>query len=104
MKLTILGKIWKVLFKKKVVDEGKDLGGTTDMVKKKIEICTVTAFEGKQHIEEVSRIFYHETLHAIFIESDLRDQSWWSADIEHLIIAPIAKVLAENLPLNEKRK
>jgi hypothetical protein len=105
MILKISGKKWKVSFKKKVTDSGKDLGGTTDTVKKEIDVCVETAFsKPSEHIEEISRIFYHEFIHAIFHESDMRDQSWWNADTEHLIIAAIAKAMAENLPLRVKLK
>jgi len=105
MILSILGKKWKVLFKKAVYDQGRLLGGTTDDITKKIEVNTTTAFTDKeQQIEEVSRIFYHEFAHAVFTESDIRDQSWWNEDVEHLIIAPLARALAHNLPLRDKTK
>lgn len=105
MILSILGKKWKVIFKKSVIDEGRLLGGTADDITKKIEVNTTTAFtDKKQQTEEVSRIFYHEFLHATFTESDIRDQSWWTPDVEHLIIAPVARALAHNLPLRDKTK
>ena len=105
MILSVLGKKWKVAFKKAVYDQGKLLGGTADDIAKKIEVNTTTGFiDKKQQIEEVSRIFYHEFLHAIFTESDIRDQSWWTPDVEHLIIAPTARALAHNLPLKDKTK
>lgn len=101
--LKILGQKWTLKFKSKVVSDGQLVAGTCDFARKELLIGVNPYHEKKiARDENISRTYWHEILHAIFYESDIRDQSWWTPDIEHFIIAPLATALAANYPLEIK--
>ena len=101
MIIKVLGENWKVYFKKRVVFEGVKVAGLCDYSTKRIDV----SLEYPKDVSladktlDISDTFYHEILHAIFREAGLVDQDFWDTNIEHMIIAPIAKTLAKNFPL-----
>jgi len=103
MRIEILGQKWSLYFKPKAIVDDKECAGYCDMGKRVMVIATNHPFLDEKHLTEyISRTYWHEILHAIFYESDLRDQRYWSDDVEHAIIAPIASVMAKLCPLNIK--
>lgn len=99
MKLNIFGETWTIKFMDKVVDEeGEEIAGACIPSKRLIEIGPATGKNHNARVQDASRIIYHEFIHAVFAEADYRDLDWFTKDIEHAIIAPLAKALAKNFP------
>lgn len=104
MKIPILDKSnkWSVKFQDKVAtDDGIQVAGLCDFSPKKITIATGyhKSMTDKDIKDQISRTYWHEIMHAIFYECDIRDQSWFSEDNEHSIIAPLAKAMALLVPI-----
>ena len=101
MKINILGENWKIVFKPNIYHEGKEVAGLCIFNKRRLEVACAYPEESikSEVIKQISESYWHEILHAVFYEDAMRDQAWWSEDIEHQIIAPIAKVMAKNFPV-----
>jgi hypothetical protein len=106
MKILIDGEKWSVKFQNEVIYEGHSVAGLCWFDKKKMLIALVYSPEvsDKELIFRISETFYHEYLHAVFYVNAFRDQSFWTPDFEHTVIAPIARSLAKNFPLRVKLK
>ena len=92
---------WKVVFKPVVEYEGEQLAGLCDHHKKTLFISTNYPKEMSDADikEQISISYWHEWLHAVFYNSDIRDLSYWNIDTEHTIIMPLAKALAVIMPV-----
>ena len=93
---------WSVVFKTIVEHEGQAVAGLCDFTTRTVYITTsYPKGMSKKHIkDQISRSYWHEYFHAVFYECDIRDQSWWSGDNEHAVIAPLAKAMALIAPVD----
>lgn len=106
MKILIDGEKWTVKFQSEVIYDGHSVAGLCWFDKKKILIATAYPQDVSEEelIFRISETFYHEMAHSIFYVNAFRDQSFWTPDFEHTVIAPIARSLAKNFPLRIKLK
>jgi len=100
--LIINGNKWKwKLVNQALCSEGKPVDGTADLSTKILEVSKDLDMELEYLMPvELSRVFYHEALHACFQEHGLEDQSWWDMDKEHQIISALQGFLAQNFTLD----
>ena len=104
MKIPIYDKSnkWLVKFVPEVSDEcGTLVAGLCDFTSKQITVSTSypRQMSDKDIKDQISRTYWHEVMHAIFYECDIRDLSWFTGDNEHAIIAPLAKAMALLVPI-----
>lgn len=105
MKITVLypQNKWKVKFEEEVKDdEGTSVAGLCDYANKTIYIATgYPKRMSKKDIQyQISCTYWHEWLHAVFHDAEtFADLSFWNIDVEHIVIAPLARSLAVVMPV-----
>lgn len=91
-RLKILGRPWKVVYKKEIVMDGVQCAGLCDFEKK-------TIFLLKELPQDLQfEVFLHEFFHAVFFEIgiDFEQVPQW---VEHLFIAGISRDMLQNIDM-----
>lgn len=105
MKITVLypQNKWAVKFQPVVKDdEGNSVAGLTDFARKTMFIATKypETMKDKEIKYQISCTYWHEVAHSIFYSAEtFTDLSFWNIDVEHIVIAPLARSLALLMPI-----